>query len=569
MLKYLAILLIFYIFSIKNAIAIYDPLSVPNNRFGIHIIDENDLDDAAQLLNSSKGDWGYVKIVIREDDRNIDKWQEVFDRMRQKHLIPIVRLATRVENGAWSKPKKEDITRWVEFLHKLNWVTENRYIVLFNEPNHAKEWGNALEPEEYGELAKEFSKRLKQASPDFFVLPAGLDASAPQTHETLDELVFLRRMLQRVPDFFDHMDGWSSHSYPNPGFSGTPYDTGRGTVRTWQWEMSQLRSFGLNKQLPVFILETGWRHSEGKVQESAFVLPEKAAQYYEHAFQTAWSDPQIAAVVPFLLNYQDVPFDHFSWKKIGSEEFYPMYEHIQSTPKIKGTPRQYSRAKFLNSTIPSKLVNRSQYTFSIEIENNGQTIVDDDWKLELMDPPDLLDWKIGSIEKTLPFHRTRVIIEMTTSEVLGTYTSDLLLRHKDEIVTKMPLHWQIVPPPSLLVRATLWLKRRVDADDYKIVIYDKNESVVHKISYVTMVEGKVKIPELRNIIPNELYRIVVLKDFYLPRQQYVQIGESETEVAFPPLLPLDTSNDGKLSLRDILLYFKNPVAVWVRLLPSF
>ena len=38
--------------------AAYDPLSVPNNRFGIHIVDPNDVADAAKLVNSSKGDWG-------------------------------------------------------------------------------------------------------------------------------------------------------------------------------------------------------------------------------------------------------------------------------------------------------------------------------------------------------------------------------------------------------------------------------------------------------------------------------------------------------------------------------
>jgi len=41
--------------------AIENPIARPNNFFGIHILDENDLDDAAKLINSSGGDWGYAK----------------------------------------------------------------------------------------------------------------------------------------------------------------------------------------------------------------------------------------------------------------------------------------------------------------------------------------------------------------------------------------------------------------------------------------------------------------------------------------------------------------------------
>ena len=41
----------------RPAAAISDPLSVPNNRFGIHIADLNDIPDVAPLVNSSGGDW--------------------------------------------------------------------------------------------------------------------------------------------------------------------------------------------------------------------------------------------------------------------------------------------------------------------------------------------------------------------------------------------------------------------------------------------------------------------------------------------------------------------------------
>ena len=38
----------------------YNPLAVPNNRYGIHIVDTNDIPQLPALVNSSGGDWGYV-----------------------------------------------------------------------------------------------------------------------------------------------------------------------------------------------------------------------------------------------------------------------------------------------------------------------------------------------------------------------------------------------------------------------------------------------------------------------------------------------------------------------------
>ena len=47
---------------------------IRNNRFGIHILDETDLADAAALVNSNGGEWGYVTLVIRQDERDSARW---------------------------------------------------------------------------------------------------------------------------------------------------------------------------------------------------------------------------------------------------------------------------------------------------------------------------------------------------------------------------------------------------------------------------------------------------------------------------------------------------------------
>src|SRR3989344_3272047 len=161
--------------------AIVDPLSVPNNKFGIHIIQAtpDESSPAASLVNSTGGDWGYITVIIEDRDRNVGKWQEFFNDLRRRHLIPLVRIATHPEGNSWKKPTEGEENEWADFLNNLNWPVKNRYVIIFNEPNHAAEWGNSVDPKRYSETLDRFITALKNKNRDFFVLNGGLDASAP------------------------------------------------------------------------------------------------------------------------------------------------------------------------------------------------------------------------------------------------------------------------------------------------------------------------------------------------------------------------------------------------------
>src|SRR3989344_5827361 len=216
MIKKLSILILFgsLLFSLKsifprNIEAINDPLNVSNNKFGIHILNDTDLEDADFLVNSSGGDWGYVTLVIRSDEWDHQRWQEVFDNMRRLHLIPIVRIATKMTEKGWEKPKFDEIEGWGSFLGELNWVVQNRYITLGNEPNHASEWGGEISPSEYAKYLKTFSEKLKGKSSDFFILNAGFDASSYNSKTTQSEEQFLRKMVEYNPNILTYIDGWS------------------------------------------------------------------------------------------------------------------------------------------------------------------------------------------------------------------------------------------------------------------------------------------------------------------------------------------------------------------------
>ena len=326
-----AIIIFSFLFFFSPSIcgAIYDPLSASNNKVGIHILNPNEIDRAADLVNSSGGDWGYITVPLRADDRDREKWLKFFQACKEKHLIPIIRLATVMNSHGWKQPDLYDSLDTANFLNDMPWSTKNRYIVVYNEPNHGEEWGGVVDPADYARILKYTSLIFKQRNPDFFILPAGFDAAAPSNlpaHESLYNFVY--KMYSFHPDIFEHIDGWTSHSYPNPGFSGSPAEGHKMSISSFNHELNFLGRF-TNKKLPVFITETGW--NQEKLGE------EKTANFFQQAFNNIWSNNRVVAVTPFLLMAGQGSFKKFSFlKPDGSES--KVYFTLKNMNKLSGEP---------------------------------------------------------------------------------------------------------------------------------------------------------------------------------------------------------------------------------------
>lgn len=339
---------IFLLVSTGQTLASSDPKSVSNNKFGIHIFSEKDLENAKNLVNSNGGDWGYVTVVITEAERDQGRWKQVFDTMRRMHLIPIVRLATKANGTTWDAPQESEIDNWVSFLNSLNWVVQNRYVVINNEPNHATEWGGRTDPAGYSIYLEKISGKLKAASSDFFVLPAGLDAASNNSVNTMSESRFLTKMLQADPKVFDYIDGWTSHAYPNS--SANIYDR-------------ELKLIA--KDLPVFITEAGWpldTYSESQVSQNLI-----------DAYKNIWNDPRVIAVTPFILDYTTPPFSVYSWQKADGS-FYKFYSDIQALPKVTGTPNQIESGQIMAAFTEPVIFSGADFVGAIIAKNTGQSI---------------------------------------------------------------------------------------------------------------------------------------------------------------------------------------------------
>ena len=435
MLRIIVFILFFLALSLpKSVLAIYDPTAVTNNKFGIHITQETDLQEAAKLVNSSGGDWGYITLVVRSDERDTERWQNVFNQMRRLHLIPIVRVATRQLDGGWAKPSVDEIDGWVDFLSSLNWPTQNMYVAIGNEPNHSKEWGGEISPEGYALYLNTFVDKARSKSSDFFLLSAALDFSARSDGKSLEATQFIQRMLKSRADIFDRLDGWNSHSYPNPDFSGSERALGRGTVASFAWELSYLKSLGVSKYFPVFITETGWVHNMGG-SDGNNLDPEALGEKYKYAFNNVWNDPRVVAVTPFIFTYQDAPFDVFSWtKKEGG--FYPFVDTFKALEKPKGEPIQKTSGEIITAFVPPFVQAGGSFTGALFVRNTGQSIWNEGDLLLLRDLDNAIEiTKIVSFPKMEPGERKIVLFEAGVPNERKQISGNLTLYEKEKMIT--------------------------------------------------------------------------------------------------------------------------------------
>lgn len=538
----------------KQTFAVTNPTSVSNNKFGIHIAvaDEQDLKDAATLINSNGGDWGYVTVVIQENDRDTGKWQNIFNRMRQLHLIPIVRIAAQPQGALWKRPSADDAQGWADFLNSLNWVVENRYVILFNEPNHAQEWGGEVHAQDYAHVAYTFAKALKETNADFFIMLAGVDEAAPSSLPRYEDAgVFLSQALatRDSASWSAVIDAICAHAYPNPGFVGSPDGWGKGTVRGYQWLSDVFVQGGITKKLPIFITETGW--DQNRLGE------ETTAQYLTQAYTSIWlSDSSVVAITPFVLNYQADPFLGFSWRKQGSNDFYAVYSSIQKMKKVQGVPKQKEKLEILSS-LPTTFTADSKIGFALRVKNNGQSIIDafDGYTVAVEKNGHGSEVVFSPIVSLEPGEETNISVFIKTSKKTGYTKSRIILQKNNERVAVIgPWYKRIVPKISVTVFVKLLLGFAHEVGGYEVQVYDQRERVVFKRSDMSAVNGKISLKDIPNVIVGESYRVVILRPYYLPRQTHVQLKEINNEVRVKPMLPLDWNRDGKWSWKDMIWF---------------
>ncbi len=274
---------------------------------GIHILAPHDLDHALKLLKTeeTKDQWHYVTVpFVYGDLEKLEHWQQFFNDCKEHKIIPIVRLATEVEDGAWKIPTRIKIVEAFNFFNQLPWPREERLVIVYNEVNHAKEWGNTIDPIGYTQILEFTANWAHTEQADYKVLPAAMDLAAPNSAFTLEAFNYLSQMHAANPWIFSHLDYWNSHSYPNPAFSSSPTKTGQNSLRGFEYELKYLKD-KTGRDYQVYITETGW-------VDNRYTRP-WLVNYYSYAIQHIWSHPQVRGVTPFLLRGSPGIFAPFSF----------------------------------------------------------------------------------------------------------------------------------------------------------------------------------------------------------------------------------------------------------------
>jgi hypothetical protein len=228
-------------------------------------------------------------------------------------------------------------------------------------------------------------------------------------------------MLIAEPKLLDNLDGWVSHSYPNPGFSGKETDTGRGTIDTFDWELNYLKTLGVTKDLPVFITETGWSNQKVDV--------DKISAKYDYAFKNVWNDGRVVAVTPFILNYPQAPFSEFSWRKTDGT-FYPYYTGMQAITKIAGDPTQIVTGQILGAVAQPLIPIGSDFVGAILAKNTGQSI----WNpVNVFVSGDTKDVSVKSYSfpNIEPTRLGLIVFKISAPETTGLYSKTLFLSDKN------------------------------------------------------------------------------------------------------------------------------------------
>jgi hypothetical protein len=133
-------------------------------------------------------------------------------------------------------------------------------------------------------------------------------------------------MQTAVPDVFDRVDGFASHSYPAAGFGHTffvPYDRASAGLHVFDRELETIG----HPELDVFLTETGWCQPGERCRENGGSRDDIAG-WTEAAYRDVWlTHPRVRAVMPFIL--RDPAWNDFAWVDPAGAP-YPVYDRVRA-----------------------------------------------------------------------------------------------------------------------------------------------------------------------------------------------------------------------------------------------
>ena len=135
-------------------------------------------------------------------------------------------------------------------------------------------------------------------------------------------------------------------------------------------------------------------------------------------------------------------------------------------------------------------------------------------------------------------------LHIETPNAPGVYPYEVVIRHFNRPLVIESGTLTLVPPPSIEVRTQFGWKADSNTTSATVLVYD-HLTLIHKVQGVAITHGKAVVNDLRNVIPGNTYRVVVLVPYYLPRQTIATLKPDTTPIHMPRLYPVDFNQDGR------------------------
>jgi hypothetical protein len=226
-------------------------------------------------------------------------------------------------------------------------------------------------------------------------------------------------------------------------------------------------------------------------------------------------------------------------------------------PKTKGEPEQEEKGE-ISFDLPKELVNKSTYQFKIRLKNQGQGYWDERNYGLLVNDVKKTEFLIGNLGEISPNEEKEVNFYLKTKDEGQEKIKFILQKNGKNILESKDWYFNILALPSLKIKTGLFPKLNDSGFDFELQIFDEKENLVFQKKNLLVKVGKGEVANIENIVFGKRYRLVLLKPYYLPRQNYLVFKKGKNRVSFKPMLPLDFNLDGKFSLRDILELMKKP-----------
>ena len=130
-----------------------------------------------------------------------------------------------------------------------------------------------------------------------------------------------------------------------------------------------------------------------------------------------------------------------------------------------------------------------------------------------------------------------------------------IIKNGKNILESKSWAFKVLPLPDLNVKVRFWPYGNAWGDDFEIQIFDIDDKLVFKKKGVKITNGEGIIKNVQNIALDELYRVVILKPGYLPRQNFIVFKSQDNTAEFKRMLPFDLNSDGKFDFKDLLKPF--------------